>query len=77
MLEVGLDLVLVAGVGVDHVPLLRGALGGIRIVRLRRLAGEARGLARLVARLGLGDLLVVHFSTWPSASRKSVSSTAM
>src|SRR4029077_18990814 len=81
VLEVGLHLVLIPGVGMDHVPLLGGPLCGIRIVRLWRLAGEAGGLPGLVPCLALGDLLLVCHGvagrSCPTRSCSTVSSTAM
>jgi hypothetical protein len=68
MLEVGLDLVLVAGVGVDHVPLLGGALVGIGVLGVGSLTGQPRCLTRLVvADAAACQLLVAHRSTWCSA----------
>ena len=64
VLEVGLDLVLVAGVGVDHVPLLGRAGGGLGGQRC--LARQPGRLLRLhvvggLGGLGLGSRRVVCF----------------
>ena len=80
VLEVGLDLVLVARVGVDHVPLLRGALGEASACAAPRATGEPPGAPRSGSRrpgLGRFGRLVCHGSTASSRELKSRSSTAM